>query len=162
MNTAIAIIKDEHRSISAILKGLRAHLDDIKSGRTQPDMHLMAAMLDYIEAFPERQHHPKEDEYLFHYLRQRTTESHAILDELEAQHTRSGELLGALRRQLAAYRESGDVAAFDKALDDYAGFHWEHMRKEEEIVLPLAERYLTAADWDTIETAFQSNRTRLW
>ncbi|HXH03669.1 MAG TPA: hemerythrin domain-containing protein [Candidatus Competibacteraceae bacterium] len=162
MTDAISIIKDEHRSMAAVLKGLISHIAEVKAGRTEPDFHLMFAMFDYIQAFPERLHHPKEDEYLFRFLRLRSVEAHAVLDELEAQHARGAELLNNLRLKLAEYRESGNCDVFEKALGDYAEFQWAHMHKEEEVVLPLAERYLTAEDWQAIDAAFRSNLDRAW
>ena len=47
--------------------------------------------------------------------------------------------------------------AFAAAVDDYLDFHWKHMRKEEDVVIPLAERVLTDADWTTIDAAFKAN-----
>ncbi len=162
MNVTINIIKDEHRSMGAVLKGLIAHVDDVHAGRSEPDDHLILAMLDYIQAFPERLHHPKEDEYLFRFLRMRSTESHTILNELEAQHAKGADLLNRLRQQLEQYRRGGDFSAFAEALGNFVEFHFEHMRQEEEVVLPMAERYLTAEDWQTIETAFSANLDRSW
>jgi len=159
MNSAIEIIKDEHRSMGAVLKGLQARLAAVAAGREAPDYPLFAAMFDYIEAVPDRVHHPKEDEYLFRLLRLRSTAAHPVLDELEAQHAACGELLGAVRKALARYRESGELAPFERSLNAYAEFLWEHMRKEEEIVLPLAEKALTGEDWASINIAFEANRS---
>jgi hypothetical protein len=39
----------------------------------------------------------------------------------------------------------------------YAAFHWQHMRKEEELVIPLAQRVLTEADWKDVDAAFAEN-----
>lgn len=162
MTAAISIIKDEHRSIAAVLKGLMSHVAQAKAGDIAPDFHLAAAMLDYLQAYPERLHHPKEDEYLFRFLRRRSTEAHAVLDELEAQHTRGAELLNELRRALEASRAAGNFDAFDRALAAYAAFQLQHMRTEEEVVLPLAERHLTPEDWRAIDAAFEANRERSW
>jgi len=162
MRNALSIIADEHRSLAAVLKGLQAHVGDAGAGRTNPDFHLAGAMLDYIQAYPERLHHPKEDEYLFRFLRQRSVEARAILDTLEAQHTRGAELLTDLRQRLEQSRSQGDFASFIPALEAYAEFQWDHMRKEEEVVFPLAERHLTEEDWRAIDAAFRSNLDRSW
>jgi hemerythrin-like domain-containing protein len=162
VTAAISIIKDEHRSIAAVVKGLTSHISEVKAGRTNPDFYLCSAMFDYIQAFPERLHHPKEDEYLFRFLRIRCREAHPILDELEAEHAQGGDLLNNLRQKLNEYRESGNSDAFDEALNAYVEFQWEHMRKEEEIVLPLAERHLTTEDWEAIDSAFRANQNRDW
>jgi branched-chain amino acid transport system ATP-binding protein len=162
MKTALSIIADEHRSLAAVLKGLQAHVGDARAGRVNPDFYLAGAMLDYIVAFPERLHHPKEDEYLFRFLRERSSEAHAILDTLEAQHVRGAELLADLRRRLEQSRTQGNFSSFVPALEAYAEFQWDHMRKEEEIVFPLAERHLTEEDWQTIDAAFRANVDRTW
>jgi hemerythrin-like domain-containing protein len=51
----------------------------------------------------------------------------------------------------------GGSRAFRAAVDAYAEFHWNHMRKEEQELLPLAERFLTAEDWREIDAAFAGN-----
>jgi branched-chain amino acid transport system ATP-binding protein len=108
---------------------------------------------------PERIHHPKEDQYLFRLLRQRTPEGLGIFDELEAEHAENAPMLARLRFRLEQFHQHGDVLAFEQALKAYANFNWDHMGKEENIVLPLAERYLTPADWQLIDTAFAANRS---
>jgi hemerythrin-like domain-containing protein len=119
-------------------------------------------MLDYLQAYPELLHHPKEDEYLFRFLRERCAEANAVLDELQAQHARGAELLQELRRTLDGSRSPGNFDAFFPVLTAYADFQWKHMRTEEDVVLPLAERHLTPADWQAIDAAFASNRERTW
>lgn len=162
MNTAISILCDEHRSITAVLKGLQDRVARVKDGTEAPDFALFLSMFDYIETLPEKIHHPKENDYLFRFLRMRDPESAAILDILEAQHETGGVLLEDLRRKLAAYRDTGKLEPFDQALSAYAEFNWDHMRKEESIVLPRAEKYLTQADWQIIGAAFAANRNYAW
>ncbi|HEX5394398.1 MAG TPA: hemerythrin domain-containing protein [Rhodocyclaceae bacterium] len=158
INNAIAIIRDEHRSIASVLKGLLNHVAAVKAGKEEADLFLFKAMFDYIEAVPERIHHPKEDEYLFRFLRQRSSEAAAILDELEAQHVKGREDLAELRKILDDFDQSPNIHALDKALTAYAESQWDHMGKEDNVVIPLAEKYLTAEDWTAINTAFEVNR----
>jgi len=42
-------------------------------------------------------------------------------------------------------------------VDRFALGYWDHMRKEEERVFPLAEKMLTAGDWAAIDRAFEEN-----
>jgi hemerythrin-like domain-containing protein len=46
--------------------------------------------------------------------------------------------------------------------DAYAQFQWDHMRKEEDVVFPMAQRHLTEQDWKAIDDAFQANVDRAW
>lgn len=160
MNVAVAIIKDEHRSIAAVLNGMLYLVGEIRGGHMEPDFLLMRAMLRYIEEFPDKLHQPKEDDYLYRAMRRRSAEAAALLDELEKEHVVGRGLTDGLIMALAAYEASGSAGfeAFEKAVNAYAEFHWSHMRKEEELALPMAEKTLTAADWEEIGKAFQSNQ----
>src|SRR6185503_11393932 len=88
MNKAIAIIHDEHRSISAVLSGLKALAQLARDPALKPEFAVFRAMIYYIDAFPERMHHPKEDLHLFARLLKRDPSAKALLDELESEHVR--------------------------------------------------------------------------
>lgn len=156
---ALTIIREEHRALTAVIRSLQHLARDGAQGDAELDHELLTIMLDYIDAFPNRFHHPKEDEYLFRALRRRTTAAAAVLDELEAEHARGDALIRELRHLLSRCRIAGRPArqAFAAAVDEYAEFHWQHLRKEEDIVLPLAEAHLTPADWNEIDGAFRTN-----
>jgi hemerythrin-like domain-containing protein len=159
MKTALNVIRDEHRSLAAVLHGLRYLVGEVREGRRKPDFTVLRAMVHYIDTFPEKLHHPKEDRYLFARLRQRTTMANAVLDQLEAEHIHGAKLIRDLEQALLRW-EMGvqqDVTAFAEEVERYADFHWRHMRQEEEVVLPLAERVLTEEDWREIDAAFAGN-----
>jgi len=159
MPTALAVIRDEHRSLVAVLQGLQFLVRDIRDRGVEPDFDLFSLIVDYIEIFPEKLHHPKENDYLFKAVRTRTAEANAVLDELEREHAQCDALIHSLRHALARYRVGGaqGYEAFAAAVEDYLDFHWKHMRKEEDGVIPLAERVLTDADWTAIDAAFKAN-----
>jgi nucleotide-binding universal stress UspA family protein/hemerythrin-like domain-containing protein len=156
---AIGTIRDEHRSLAAVLHAWLHLLDTGKAPQGVAREQLMRAMIHYIRAFPLALHHPKEDEFLFRKLRERTSRYNAELDELERQHERDHQMLDALsdtvERHLAG---SADVAGVREAVDRYAHFIWEHMGREEGVILPAAQRYLTQDDWDEINAVFSENR----
>jgi hemerythrin-like domain-containing protein len=155
---AIAIIQHEHRAITAVIEGLRHVLGEVRAGRAAADHNLIGAMFHYIEAFPEKLHHPKEDDFLFERLRARRPEVKLLLDGLEAEHAVGRERFAELKATWERYR--ADPSAFDAFADGverYAHFHWKHMRKEEDEVLPLAAKALTPEDWTAIDAAFASN-----
>lgn len=156
---AVDIIRDEHRSFAAVLEGLLQVCAEIRGRRGRPNFRLIAAMLDYVEAFPEKLHHPKEDAYVYARLREALPESAPMLDDLTAEHARGRVMINELTGALAHYRagEPGAAESFATALKHYVDFHWAHMRKEEEIALPLALATLTADDWRAIDAAFASN-----
>jgi hemerythrin-like domain-containing protein len=160
MNKAIRIIRDEHRSISAVLSGLIELTRVARNPGVKPGFAVFRAMIHYIDEFPERLHHPKEDHYLFARLAERAPQTQPLVDELRKEHVRGAALVRELESALIAFEVNGarGLPAFDAAVNAYAQFHWDHMRKEEEQVLPLAEKHLTEADWRWIEEAFAGNR----
>lgn len=158
MHAAVAAITQEHRSITAVISALEYLARDVAAGG-EPDYEVLTVILDYIETFPNRFHHPKEDRYLFSALRLRSAAAAQVLDELEEEHRRGDELTRELRYLLTRCRVGGAGAkqAFAAAVEQYAKFHWTHMRKEEDHVLPLALEALTAGDWTAIDAAFSVN-----
>ena len=80
---AIEIIQDEHRAITAVVEALRHIVAEIGAGRIAPDHALLGALFHYIGQFPERLHHPKEDEFLFARLRVRRPDAAPVLDGLD-------------------------------------------------------------------------------
>jgi hemerythrin-like domain-containing protein len=153
---ALRIIHDEHRGLAAILHGMLYLVHEIRDRRAKPDFDLFGAMVYYVDAFPERFHHPKEDEYLFRLLRLRCPQAASVLDRLEAEHRAGAEKIRTLEQILARYRHGGDTefSNFLTAVEAYAAFHWEHMRLEEKEVLPLAEKHLSVGDWELVVAAF--------
>jgi hemerythrin-like domain-containing protein len=155
---AIKIIQDEHRAITAVIEGLRHLLAEVVAGRMAPDHALLGALFHYIEQFPERLHHPKEDDFLFERLRAREPASVPLLDELHREHEIGRERFGELKAKWERYRaDPAALPALIEGVERYSHFHWLHMRKEEERVLPLAAEVLTEEDWDAIDAAFASN-----
>jgi hemerythrin-like domain-containing protein len=155
---AITIIQDEHRAITAVVEGLRHLVAEVGAGRMAADHKLFGAMFHYIEAFPEKLHHPKEDDYLFARLRARRPEYAPLLDTLEREHVVGRERFADLKALWERYRaDPATYTAFAEGVERYAHFHWRHMRKEEDEVLPLAAEALTAEDWAAIDAAFASN-----
>ncbi|MBL8433902.1 MAG: hemerythrin domain-containing protein [Zoogloea sp.] len=153
---AMRILMDEHQSLAAIIHAMRHLIGEIGAGRLEADQGLLAAMVHYLEAYPEKRHHPKEDRYLFGPLRQRTGEGAAALERLEREHGEAEGRIQALESALACYRagQAGGFEAFRAAFDTYATFYREHMLLEEREVLPLLHQYFTAEDWARADAGF--------
>ena len=155
---AIAIIEDEHRAITAVIEGLRHLVAEIAAGRIAPDHALLGTLFHYIELFPERLHHPKEDDFLFARLRVRRPDAAPLLDGLHREHEIGRERFAELKAKWERFAaDATALPAFVEGVERYSHFHWLHMRKEEEQVLPLATEALTSEDWDAIDAAFASN-----
>jgi len=159
MPKALNIIRDEHRSIAAVLHGMQHLVRQIRERKTKIDPKVFRAMLYYLDTFSERMHHPKEDRFLFEPLRRRGAGSDALIAELERDHAEGGAALRRVEQCLIRYEEGGDkeFPEFAQEVDRFVDGYWDHMHKEEEHVFPLAEKLLSAADWAAIDRAFEEN-----
>lgn len=155
MTEALGVIEAEHAALAAILSGLRYFVRAAGRG-IAPDPDLLDLMLDYVEQFPERLHHPHEDEHLFRRLRTRTHEVDDMLDRLEADHAAGVAKLAFLRAALAAWRSQGApaLAPLAQRIEEYSSAYLSHMNAEEHWILPAARTHLTAEDWAAIHAAF--------
>lgn len=157
---AVQTIVREHQQLSAVVNGMTRFVESLSEGKHGPEPMVLRAMLYYIREYPEQVHHPKEDKYLFARLRARTDELDDVIEELEAQHVEGEARVRDLERALTRYELTGYSAApaLRALVDDYAVFYSHHRRLEEEVILPAALRFLTAADWMELDEAFGANR----
>ena len=63
---------------------------------------------------------------------------------------------------ISAVYSLGSGLPFPSAADavyvaGYAAFHWDHMRAEEDVLLPLAKAHLSSEDWALVDRAFLSH-----
>ncbi|HEX9672617.1 MAG TPA: hemerythrin domain-containing protein [Burkholderiales bacterium] len=163
MAKTMDIIRDEHRSIAAILHGMEYLVDRIRMRKAKIDPRVFRAMIYYLDTFSERMHHPKEDRFLFSALRNRGGDAAAAVADLEREHAAGGNALRRLEQCLVRYEEGGDreFQAFAEAVAKFVREYRNHMHKEESIVFPMAERLLSAQDWQAIDRAFAENRDPL-
>jgi hemerythrin-like domain-containing protein/nucleotide-binding universal stress UspA family protein len=156
-DAAVARIKDEHRSLAAVLHLLRRIAAEAAEGRTL-DTPLLRGAIHYLRAFPQELHHPKEERYLFALLRGRSPTLDRVLDELEQEHSGGVTLLDALAHAVDAYERNADSAsAVERALEAFTVAQWRHIETEERTVLPAAQELLTDAEWRDIAEAFEGN-----
>lgn len=157
---AVRIILDEHEQLSEVIHGMQYFVRLVDKGEKAPGLMVFRAMLYYIREYPEQVHHPKEDQYLFARLRDRTSDLDETLAELESQHTQGEALVRELEHALTRYELEGSSAfrAFRDLVEKYAKFYFRHMRLEEEVILPAASRLLTPEDWTAVDAAFAGNR----
>jgi len=156
LKRAISIILDEHRSLGAVLHGLRFIVREMQEKGAPPDFKLLWAMIYYMDAFSERLHNPREDAYLFARLRQRTHTADAVLAELERQHADGALHIRQLELALGQLEAGvpGALEAFVTATEHLVEEAWAHMSLEEKGAIPLARQHLTETDWEEIANAF--------
>jgi len=156
MPAALRTIRSEHRSIEAVLHALGFFVDRIWAGKPAPDPRVFHALLQYIDLFAERLHHPKEDRHLFSRLRQRTHEADALLDIAAQDHARGADRIRVIDQAFMRYEQGGitHFLGFAQAVEIYTKAYRAHLHLEEVKIFPIAERVLTAQDWREMDAVF--------
>jgi len=166
-HAALRVIRDEHASLAAMLKSLlqmvQRGLDPEGRGEHERYFDVMRAMLFYIDEFPETLHHPKETELLFPRVAKAAPETAELIAQLDRDHHAGENRVRELMHLLMAWEYLGESrrVAFETAAKAYVGCYLEHMRQEEAVILPAAERALTNADWHGLNAAFATNQDPL-
>lgn len=163
MSQLLAALWNEHRSIAAVLHALLYLVDDKRSGGKALDTQAIRAMLYYLDVFPERVHHPKEERFLFAALRRKTSEVDAVLDGLRHEHASGEGAIRALEQLLLRYEQGGEAefGPFAAAVEGYVKGYREHMRTEEEVVMKVARTVFTESDWLELRAEWASHRDPL-
>lgn len=136
----------EHRHIASVMALFRQQLDAIESGELV-DTHVVYEIMDYMVAWPDRFHHPRED-----LIYGRVAELDAVVadhvDSLQRDHDATADAGTDLLRNIQLWRDgelSGEVLV--QSGRAYVNHMYEHMNSEEELVFPQIEQVLTATDW---------------
>lgn len=156
---SLRIIHDEHAALSAMLQSLRMMVQRGPANEPEQFFDVLRAMLFYIDEFPERLHHTKESELLFPPVRARAPHLKEALDRLDHDHEKGESAVRELQHLLLAWELLGETRrpAFDQAVQRYLDFYLAHMKLEETVILPEAEKVLTAEDWKSLDAAFATN-----
>jgi hemerythrin-like domain-containing protein len=159
VHESIRIIRDEHAALAAMLKSLGLMIERGPSGDADGFFDVLRAMLFYIDEFPERLHHPKETNLLFPRVARLAPETQDAVSHLDADHAKGEHAVRELQHLLLAWELIGDTrrAAFDDAAKRYLNFYLDHMRLEESVILPAAQRVLSEEDWKEMDAAFATN-----
>ena len=156
---SIRIIHDEHAALAAMLQSLRMMVKRGPGNEPENFFDVLRAMLFYIDEFPERLHHTKETELLFPPVAARAPHLHEALQRLGKDHAQGEASVRHIQHLLLAWELLGESrrAEFERTITGYIDFYLEHMRLEETVIMPEAERVLTDADWVALDAAFASN-----
>ncbi|MGZ8994578.1 MAG: hemerythrin domain-containing protein [Burkholderiaceae bacterium] len=159
----LAQFYEEHSSLAAVLNAMSALVREVRERGKRIDPKVFRAILYYLDVFPEREHHRKEESVLFPRIRQRTRDADAILDQLAQEHAAGEDAIRDLTKAFVRYEEQGDAefAPFADAVDRYVKRYFEHMRKEEREVMPIARLVLSPQDWAEMEAEFAAHRDPL-
>jgi hemerythrin-like domain-containing protein len=156
------VLVEEHRTLRIVLHILQRLLHEISQFGTPPDFHLLAELVYYIDDFPERVHHPKEEKHLFPIVRRRTARFDTLIDRLRTDHARSAQMLIRMQRDLVHFQAGARNGLSRLSADAarYADLLEEHMQAEEQL-LRDARDALTEDDWEHLARGLGARRDPL-
>ncbi|TSD93675.1 hemerythrin domain-containing protein [Skermania sp. ID1734] len=98
-------------------------------------------------------HHTGEDELMWPILANRAPADTALVLQMEEQHGRIGSLMAVVREQSTAFADSGSQGAGDDLANSLTELNLvldEHLRAEEERILPIVETHMTRGEWQAL------------
>lgn len=159
---ACALIQNEHRSLAAVVHAMKRSLEGLHAGAGAAQAAGFGEMLRYVHDYPEKLHHPKEEQSLHRLLRLRSGRGRDLLSALEAQHQQEYLHVAELQRAWdGVQREGGGEPALARlraAFDVFERHVWEHLRLEENELMPLAIGVLTEDDWREVGDMFEGHQ----
>ncbi|WP_442880960.1 ATP-binding cassette domain-containing protein [Aromatoleum sp.] len=162
---ALDIIQAEHRGMWRVATAIDALAEAMGEGReVQAAAETTVELLEYLDAYIDRIHHRKEDEFLFPALSRRDPAAAAAIARLEAEHRDGPAHRDGVHALAVAFRDGqrGEQQTFLDTLREFAEHLRQHMRLEETAVIPAARRALAPEDWERIDAAFAADEDPLF
>lgn len=143
---------DDHKHMQKLLDVFENLLQQLgKRERDPATLTLILDALDYFSVYPDQWHHPVED-LVFERLLGKPIDVRDVVDTVLREHQA---IAAATRRMNTLFYAVANDAAVEReklfgAARDYIELQRQHLKKENEILLPLVAQYLSAADWQEI------------
>ena len=143
----------EHRNMARLLTALE-HQVELVALAGEPDYQLILSIARYFCEYPDRCHHPKENAVL-EQLRMKFPLEEKSLSYLAWEHIDAYERVVRFHQSVDELIHGAIIprAALVKAALSFITAERRHMRMEEEVFFPAAEKYLVEEDWSCVEQA---------
>jgi hemerythrin-like domain-containing protein len=153
MANPITAWQEDHANFTRLLDMLERQVSAFNKGE-HPNYDLMADIVQYLRAFSDRVHHPRED-VAFTRLVAKEPDIELVVNRLLQEHRVILAAGSALEEEID--RAVGDVMASREALEaaaaQYLVYYRNHLRTEETRILPRAAKLLTPEDWAAVVRA---------
>lgn len=160
MNDIYRKLCDDHKHMQNLLDVFELLLDELGQQERDPaTLGMILDALDYFSVYPDQWHHPVED-LVFERLLGKPVDIRDVVEKVTAEHKAIAEATRNMNRLF--YAVANDAAVERQQLfstaREYISLQRAHMKKENEILLPLVDRYLTNIDWEEIATTLSEKR----
>jgi len=155
-------LKRDHVRFATIIQVLESELKKIVAGHSE-DWKLLADSFEYIEAYPDLVHHPREDA-IYRYCRESRPDMAQALLELEQEHAQIAGATASLSEQLQAVfaEDMLNREVLIAGLENYLKMQKSHMANEENTVFPMLLEILSESEWDALLEAAETPQDPLF
>jgi hemerythrin-like domain-containing protein len=146
----------EHKIISHVLAAVERETDSIRD-TGKMDAVKIGKMIEFFQNFIDRCHHAKEEQYLIPKMTERTHEDDGFLASILLEHMEGRQSVKGMAEAFPA-ASSGDttkIKILAHFLVAYTMMLHGHIKKENEIMFPKADKLFTEQDQVEIESGFE-------
>jgi hemerythrin-like domain-containing protein len=158
MSKAIEDLEQEHEAILSSLQILDRITADIGKDST-PDQVDLISFLGFLKEFADKCHHGKEEAMLFPALAKAgIPEKRGLMGQMLSEHEQGRNLIKEMEHALAS---GPDYKAFAGAARRYSTLLQAHIKKENGVLFPLAEKTLDNARLEGLFQSFEEHEEKV-
>ena len=157
MNLLIRHLVEDHKHFVGVLYHLEREIKAYGGLlRTSANMDTILDIFDYIKVYPQMWHHPTEDIIYEILLSKDIPDPDAVADLME-EHGVLDMLTEYLHQVFNAIArgEQVSIVRLVKRTNEFIQRQLKHIRQEQTVFFPLAEQYLSEADWEDVNNRLQ-------
>ena len=150
MNTVLSELHQDHVVLARALRGLRRQFGVIEQGGAL-DVHRVSDLIDYIQSYPDLDHHPRED-FVASICLERSDKAVSLIERLQFQHRILAEQSEDVLNLLEQCENDLPVprSRLARCLRQYLRTQLQHFHLEEDSLYALAYGVLTPDDWQRV------------
>ncbi len=144
----------EHALIVIMLEVMRKVAERLRKGEEVRQEHL-TKMVDFLRNFVDKCHHGKEEAVLFPEMLKNPANA-KLINELLGEHQTGRDFIRGIADSAGKYRPgSPDAIHIAVNAEDYVSLIIEHIKKENQILFPIADKELSEQEQEQIEERFE-------
>ena len=146
---------DDHKHMHKLQDVFETLIDELgRQDRDPATLSMVLDALDYFSVYPDQWHHPVED-LVFGRLLSKPVDIRDVVGKIAAEHKAIATATRNMNRLFYAIANDAAVERQElfSAAREYIALQRAHMKKENEILLPLVSQHLTDTDWKEVADA---------
>jgi hemerythrin-like domain-containing protein len=156
-------LKMEHDAVQLTLRILDKICQRIEKSREIIDLQHLNQLQEFFKVFVDKCHHGKEEELLFPALENvGVSREGGPIEVLLHEHQQGRDYVQAMNAALSQYTKGNrkSVAEFVKTARGYINLLDQHIEKENGVLFPLAEKYLSELEQEKLWEGFEMIETQ--